>query len=79
MGGAAYKKFHSLWDGISGKGLYTALTILFEPLLQTFTPNEVSSLFLIDALGKHIHGFVWHFPGNSQKHTGNWKKVWIIK
>lgn len=25
--------------------------------------------------GNTIHGFVWHFPGNSQKHMGNWKKV----
>lgn len=66
MGGPAYKKFHGLWDGISGKCLYTALTILFDPLLQTFTPNEGSSLFLIDALGKHHSwvcvAFPWELP-----------------
>lgn len=50
----------------AGKGLYIALIILLDPLLQSFTPNEGSSLFLIDALGKHHSwvcvAFPWELP-----------------
>jgi hypothetical protein len=59
-------------SGISvGTGLYTPITILFEHLLQPFTPIEGSSLYFKDRLGKRHSEFVWHFPENSQKHFGN--------